>query len=148
MLKYAESGEYFADILILMRILEIEIKSIPFVYSGNLTGVQGLVAEGVNVSATVIVGNNRWTPLYVAVARSKFFIRLHQNGFFISLEFLPLFFPDHEDIVRYLIEKGATVDPLDRNNKTPLHPAAARSNSFTYLYSCFYLSIDFRILSS
>ena len=68
------------------------------------------------------------TPLHHAAFSGKSFLRL-----IISIKSLPILidiFLDHANIIRTLIELGASVDAEDERQKTPLHYAATNGKSF------------------
>lgn len=43
---------------------------------------------------------------------------------------IPLFFPDHEDAIRALVELGANIGARNARQETPLHLAAYWGKSF------------------
>lgn len=72
-----------------------------FSYLGNLSEVQNLINQGVDVN---LAGRYGFSPLHFAVAG------------------------ENTHVVKYLIEKGAKINAKDKINCTPLHLAALRDN--------------------
>lgn len=98
-----------------------------FFHLGNLTGVEALIAEGVNIEAKNASMLNMRPLHYAAFNSEPLIVYIAFFLFLIGASFI-VFSSDHDDIVRTLIEHGADVNAVDTEKWTPLHFAIEKCN--------------------
>lgn len=90
-----------------------------------------LIGSGADVNRATNVGK---TPLHLSAEKGKFvkvflFKIFHQT--FRGIQFyLFLFWSGYQDNLARLLENGANVNAIDKDQNTPLHLAAAKGDSY------------------